>query len=104
MTHASSITAAFPIARVPDAGVAGRRALQRAVGLWFCTAVAGQWLFVYYIANFYGRSTVAGDYAAWDRNRGLTDGYVAGDTAGNLFFITHALLAAVLTFGGTLQL
>ena len=78
--------------------------MQRAVALWFATAVAGQWLFVYYIANFYGRSTVSGDFAAWDRNRGLTDGYVAGDTAGNLFFITHALLAAVLTFGGTLQL
>ena len=28
--------------------------LQRAASLWFLTAVAGQWLFVYYISAFYG--------------------------------------------------
>jgi hypothetical protein len=31
-------------------------------------------------------------------------GYVAGDTAGNLSFAAHALLVAVIAFGGTLQL
>lgn len=102
---ASSI--AIPLSAVHQrrSNTAGaRRALRGAAGLWFCAAVAGQWLFVYYIASFYGRATAAGDFAAWNRNRGLTDGYVAGDTAGNLFFIAHVLLAAILTFGGALQL
>lgn len=79
-------------------------ALKRATSLWFLTAVAGQWVFVYYIAAFYGPTLVSGDYELWDRNRNMTDGYLAGDTVGNLFFAAHVLLAAVLTFGGALQL
>jgi uncharacterized membrane protein len=79
-------------------------ALRVSVVFWFLTAVAGQWTFVYYIAGFYGRPTLQGDFAAWDRNSGLTDGYIAGDAIGNLFFAAHVMLAAVLTFGGALQL
>lgn len=79
-------------------------ALQQAASMWFLTAVAGQWLFVYYISAFYGPTAVTGDYAAWDRNTNMTDGYLAGDVAGNLFFLAHVLAAAVLTFAGTLQL
>lgn len=78
--------------------------LQRAASLWFLTAVAGQWLFVYYISAFYGPTAITGDYAAWDRNTSMTDGYVAGDAAGNVFFLAHVLAAAVLTFAGSLQL
>lgn len=78
--------------------------LQRAATLWFVTAVAGQWLFVYYIAAFYGPSTASGDFAAWDRNRSMTDGYLAGDSIGNLFFAAHVMAAAAVTFAGTLQL
>jgi hypothetical protein len=78
--------------------------LQRAASLWFLTAVAGQWLFVYYISAFYGPTAISGDYAAWDRNTNMTDGYVAGDAAGNVFFLAHVLAAAVLTFTGALQL
>ena len=79
-------------------------ALQRAASMWFLTAVAGQWLFVYYISAFYGPTAITGDYAAWDRNTNMTDGYLADDAAGNLFFLAHVLAAAVLTFAGTLQL
>ncbi|HJY36635.1 MAG TPA: DUF2306 domain-containing protein [Steroidobacteraceae bacterium] len=79
-------------------------ALQRAASMWLLTAVAGQWLFVYYIAAFYGPTAISGDYAAWDRNTNMTDGYVAGDAAGNAFFLAHVLAAAVLTFAGALQL
>lgn len=77
--------------------------LQRAATLWFVTAVAGQWLFVYYIAAFYGPATASGDFAAWDRNRNMTDGYLAGDSVGNLFFASHVIAAAAVTFAGTLQ-
>lgn len=86
--------------RASNAGTA----LKSAVSLWFLTAVAGQWAFVYYIAAFYGPTLVSGEFELWDRNRSMTDGYLAGDVVGNLFFAAHVLLAAVLTFGGALQL
>jgi hypothetical protein len=78
--------------------------LQRAAALWFITAVAGQWLFVYYITVFYGPATAAGDWAAWDRNEKLTDGYIAGDGVGNFLLASHLIGAAAVTFAGTLQL
>jgi predicted membrane protein DUF2306 len=81
-----------------------RPTLQRAAALWFITAVAGQWLFVYYISVFYGPVTAAGDWAAWDRNKHLTDGYLAGDSIGNTLFAAHVMAAAAVTFAGTLQL
>lgn len=79
-------------------------ALQASAKLWYLTAVAGQWLFVLYIAGFYGPTVVTGHYELWARNRNLIDGYVAGDAVGNSFFAAHVMLAAVLTFGGALQL
>lgn len=78
--------------------------LARSAALWFTVAVIGQWAFVYYIAAFYGTSTVTGDFQAWDRNRFLFHGYEAGDPVGNLVFGAHVLLAGVVTFGGVLQL
>ena len=80
------------------------RMLHASAVIWFLTAVVGQWLFVYYIAGFYGPATLVGDFESWRRNEGLIDGYVAGDVTGNFFFATHVLIAAVLTFGATLQL
>jgi hypothetical protein len=72
--------------------------------LWFVTALIGQWAFLYYIAAFYDAATLRGDFAAWSNNRFLLKGYVPGDTAGNLAFAAHVLLAAIVTFGGALQL
>lgn len=79
-------------------------ALARATRLWFLMAVMGQWFFLYYLVAFYGPSTLTGNFQAWSRNRFLFKGYVAGDTAGNLAFAAHALLAAVIALGGALQL
>jgi hypothetical protein len=72
--------------------------------LWFVTALIGQWAFLYYIAAFYDAATLRGDFAAWSNNRLLLKGYVPGDTTGNLAFAAHVLLAAIVTFGGALQL
>ncbi len=72
--------------------------------LWFAVAVVGQALFLTYIVGFYGPSVLGGDFAAWSRNTMLIKGYVPGDTAGNLAFASHVMMAAVVTFGGTLQL
>jgi len=77
-------------------------ALKGAAALWFLTAVIGQWAFVYYIAAHYGGTAVLRDFEAF--NKTTIAGHVAGDTAGNLVFAAHVLLAATITFGGTLQL
>ncbi len=79
-------------------------ALKGAARLWFLMALVGQWFFLYYLLAFYGPSTLTGNFQAWTRNRMLFKGYVAGDTTGNLAFAAHALLAAVIAFGGALQI
>jgi hypothetical protein len=96
MTHALSIPA--PAARPSSGGL-----LPMAGVIWFLVAVAGQWTFVFYIAGFFGGSTLSGDFAAWNQKDHLK-GYVPGDTVGNLAFAAHVLLAAVLTVAGTMQL
>jgi uncharacterized membrane protein len=79
-------------------------ALNVAARFWFLAAVVGQWTFLYYILAFYGPSTFTGNFQAWNKNTFLRMGYVRGDTAGNLAFAAHALLASVIAFGGALQL
>jgi len=88
----------------PEWNSLGGTALKAAAWFWFAVAVIGQWVFVYYLVAFYGPSTFTGNFQAWTRNTFLLKGYVAGDTAGNLTFAAHALLAAVIAFGGTIQL
>jgi hypothetical protein len=78
--------------------------LSRAVGVWFGATVLGQFLFFIYISVFYGYSAQNGDFAAWSKHRNYIDGYVASDLTGNIFFGAHVLMAAILTFGGVLQL
>ncbi len=87
-----------------DPGVLADKALKAAAGLWFGVAVLGQWAFFYYIVAFYGVSSLQGNMAAWSRNHMLLKGYVPGDTAGNLAFGAHALLAGIIAFGGAVQL
>ncbi|MEE2566836.1 DUF2306 domain-containing protein [Hyphobacterium marinum] len=70
---------------------------------WFIPAAIGQWLFAYYVLAAYGPSTATGQWSEWDQT-GLMQGYTVGDLIGNLVFISHVLLTAVITVGGTLQL
>jgi hypothetical protein len=79
-------------------------ALNASVGFWFIAALLGQLAFVYYILGVYGPSTVTGNFPAWNKNPVFRMGYVAGDSAGNIAFAVHALLAAVVTVSGALQL
>jgi uncharacterized membrane protein len=78
--------------------------LKGAAAFWFVVAVAGQWLFVVFIVGFYAAPTATGNFEAWDKNTFMTHGYVAGDTAGNLAFAAHVMMAAVITASGTVQL
>jgi uncharacterized membrane protein len=80
------------------------RALRSAAGFWFAVAVIGQWAFVYYIVAFYGSSTLTGNLQAWTKNTALRMSYVRGDRLGNFAFAAHVLLAAVIAFGGVIQL
>lgn len=79
--------------------------LRGAAVLWFLVTLAGQWAFFYYIAAFYGASAISGNFAVWNRLEvfGRTP-YVAGDAAGNLAYLAHALGAGIIAFGGALQL
>ena len=66
-------------------GFTADAALSKAVAFWFLAALAGQWAFLYYIAAFYGVSTLTGDLEVWNRLGMLgRSPYVVGDTAGNL--------------------
>jgi Predicted membrane protein (DUF2306) len=78
--------------------------LNGATTLWFVVLLAGQWVFLYFIASFYGPSTLSGNFAAWDENPFISHGYVAGDDMGNLAFAGHVIMAAIIVLGGTLQL
>lgn len=78
-------------------------ALNRAAGLWYLMAALGQMSFLLFILLFYYPSVLSGNFGAWDRKPNI-DGYIAGDTGGNIMFALHVLAAAVLTAGGLLQL
>lgn len=76
--------------------------LRRAGVAWFVVAGLGQIAFVGFIVAFYGVRTAQGRYPAWN-DKPLIDGFIAGDAAGNVMFIAHTLLAAVVTVGGLAQ-
>lgn len=78
--------------------------LNGATTLWFVVLLAGQWVFLYFIASFYGPSTLSGNFEAWDENPFISHGYIAGDDMGNLAFAGHVVMAGVIVLGGTLQL
>lgn len=80
-----------------------RRWLQGAGVVWFVAAAIGQAAFIIFILGYYGPRTVLGDYPAWN-DKGLIDGYIAGDGIGNFVFIAHVLLASVVTLCGLMQL
>jgi len=79
--------------------------LRAAAGFWLLAMIVAQWAFFYYIAAFYGSSTLTGDLEAW--NRLIAFGrrpYVPGDIAGNATFASHALGAGIIALTGALQL
>lgn len=69
---------------------------------WFISTVIGQWIFVFYIASFYGGNAIQGDFEAW--NKVLPHGYVAGKTLHNVAISAHVMIAIIIIGGGPLQL
>jgi hypothetical protein len=64
--------------------------LRSAAGCWFSVTVIGQWLFLYYIVARYAATTLFGHFE--------------GGKVANIVFAAHVLFAAVVAFGGLLQL
>lgn len=79
-----------------------RRTLHAAAAFWLAVVVAGQSIFVAYIASFYGRAVLADDWSRW--NKVLAAGYVHGDRIGNAALAAHLAIAVVITVAGPLQL
>lgn len=76
------------------------RLLNLSAATWLAVATVGQWLFGLYILLFYGKTTLAGNFDRW--NEVLPQRVREG--SGTLVVGIHILLAAILVFGGPLQL
>lgn len=81
----------------------GTTALDLSARFWFAVTFIGQWLFVAYISVYYGSHFLDGGVAGFANTR-LPNGYIEGDTLGNLAIVTHVLLAALIIAAGQLQL
>jgi len=77
-------------------------ALRAAARFWFVVAVAGQWMFAWYVAVAYGGPAISGHLERWNQHG--THRYVPGDLIGNLAIGIHLLLAVIVSVGGPLQL
>jgi hypothetical protein len=78
------------------------RVLKLSGALWFVIAVIGQAAFAAYILGFYGVSTAQGDFERMDGR--VFHGFIDGDLLGNSLFLSHVLLAFIITFGAPFQL
>ena len=85
-------------------GLTAEAALSASARLWFVAAALGQWIFVTYVAAFYGPRLLEGGPDALQYYTNLANGHVPGDTAGNAALAGHVLLAVIIMGGGPLQL
>lgn len=91
------------VSTLPTRRVRGDRLLQWSGRAWFATAAVGQLAFIAFIVAFYWVSTLSGDFASWNE-KPLIDGHIEGDGTGNAMFAVHAVLAAIMTLAGLIQL
>lgn len=80
----------------------GLGTLRFAAVAWWAVAIVGHFVFGAYIIGTYGKATLHGDSAAW--NRVWPTGYMATKPLGNLIVAIHVLLAAIVAIFGPLQL
>ena len=76
--------------------------LKYAVRFWFAVVVAGQLMFAFTVASFYGMASMRRNWLAW--NRGMAHGYIVGDTKGNLAVGVHLASAVIVILAGVIQL
>ena len=81
--------------------ISAEKTLSLAARFWFIVAVAGQWMFAYYIAARYGGSALRGDWQVWSDRMSHGQGPM---TIGTVAMAVHLFLAVIITIGGPLQL
>ena len=78
--------------------------LDNTVRTWFAIAVVGQWIFVLYlITHYFVRAYSQGLEAVNNANLSMDNGYVIGDTLGNVAFILHIIISVITFVCGPLQ-
>ena len=83
----------------------GMLALKGSIAFWLTIALLGQWAFFYYIITFYGVPILQGEISRWNDQVLLKiEPYVVTEPINALAFGMHAIGAAVIAFGGILQL
>ncbi|WP_299348280.1 hypothetical protein, partial [uncultured Maritalea sp.] len=80
------------------------KTLQLSAKVWFVVTTIGFAVFGYYIVKVYSAGALQGDWTSWNTVLPTGHGFVPGDTWGNVAFAAHMIVAAILTFGGALQL
>lgn len=92
------------VARPKNGGLVGsRHTLDVAARIWYFATTLSLGAFLFFILLFYYPSSLSGNVSAWDKKPNI-EGYLAGDTTGNIMFGFHVLAAAVMTAGGVFQL
>lgn len=84
-------------------GINADTALDFSARLWWLVTALGQWIFAVYVAAFYG-PRLAQRGVEGLRDSHLFNGFIAGDSIGNLTVAGHVLLAVIIIGGGPLQL
>jgi uncharacterized membrane protein len=69
---------------------------------WLSVLVVCQLLFVVYLIFAYANPAIIGEFTLW--NGSSASAFVPNDTAGNIAFGMHVLLAIIMIVGGPLQL
>lgn len=70
---------------------------------WFIVTAIGQWLFVIYIAGFFGLRFLANGLTGFEDTH-LANGFIPGDGMGNVALALHILVAGLIIAAGQLQL
>ena len=73
------------------------------VYVWLALAIIGQYYFAAYVVFRYGIPLSTGHYEQMNLSMHIT-GHVAGDKSGNFMLYVHVVSAAILGFGGLVQL
>lgn len=82
---------------------AANTALKAAARFWFAVTLAGQWIFACYVAVYFGSRVLRNGLAGLAETH-LPNGYIPGDTIGNLAVAAHVFMAALILVAGPLQL
>ena len=77
--------------------------LKHSAVFWFVVTSVGQWLFVAYIAGYYGARFFKGGVSGFEGIH-LSNGFIQGDHVGNSILAIHVLIAGLIIAAGQLQL